>query len=323
MRMFTVLSACLLVLSLSSHGHAQRDFSGVEISSEQLAEGIYILRGAGGNIGLSVGEDGAFIVDDQFAPLTDKIQAAIAEITDQPVRFVINTHWHGDHTGGNENFAESGSVVIAHDNVRKRMASEHVNEFFGRTTPPSPDRALPVITFNDTTTLHLNGESVRVIHMPHGHTDGDSIVWFPDSEVVHMGDNYFNGMYPFIDLSSNGGIDGMIRASAEVLDMIGPNTRVIPGHGPLASRADLKDYHDSLVMSRDAIQALMKDGKSLTDIQSAKPTAELTEKWGADGFIKPDQFVEFVYRSLEAAAQPHAIQNPAGQESDTAAGESS
>jgi cyclase len=275
----------------------QQDFSKVEVKAEKISEGLYMLTGAGGNIGLSVGKNGSFVVDDQYAPLTEKILAAIKAITPDPVRFVVNTHWHGDHTGGNENMGKAGAYVVAHENVRKRMSAEHFNAVFQRTTPPSPEGALPVVTFAEGVTFHWNGEEIRVYHVPPAHTDGDSLVHFVKADVVHMGDLYFNGGYPFIDVSSGGRVDGVIVAADRVLAAVRDTTRIIPGHGPLATKADLQAYRDVVKGVRDRIAKLKAEGKSRDEAIAAKPTAEFDAKWG-QGFIKPDVMTGLVYDSL-------------------------
>jgi cyclase len=273
------------------------DFSQVTIKTESLAPAVHMLAGAGGNIGLSAGEDGAFIVDDQFAPLTDKIVAAIKTLTDKPVRFVINTHWHGDHTGGNENFGKAGAVIVAHDNVRKRMSTDQFNETLKRSSPAAPKGALPVVTFSDSVTLHLNGDEVRVVHVAPAHTDGDSIVHFTKSNVLHMGDLYFNGSYPFIDVSSGGDVNGIVAAADLALAMANDSTKIIPGHGPLGTKATLKQYRDVVATVRDRVAALIKQAKSLADVQAAQPSKEFDATWGT-GFTKGELFVAIVYSSL-------------------------
>jgi glyoxylase-like metal-dependent hydrolase (beta-lactamase superfamily II) len=290
--------AAVLVLAAAPVLAQQQDFSKVEVKAEKVAEGVYMLTGSGGNIGLSVGGSGTFVIDDQFAPLSDKILAAIRAITPDPVRFVVNTHWHGDHTGGNENMGKAGALVIAHENVRRRMSAEHFSATFNRTTPASPEGALPVVTFTDVVTFHWNGDEIRVSHVAPAHTDGDSIVRFVKADVVHMGDLFFNGGYPFIDTSSGGRVDGVIAAADQTLAAIGEKTRIIPGHGPLATRADLQSYRDTLKLLRDRIAKLKAEGKSRDEVVAAKPTADHDAKWGA-GFMKGDVFTGLVYDSLK------------------------
>jgi glyoxylase-like metal-dependent hydrolase (beta-lactamase superfamily II) len=275
----------------------QQDFSKVEVKSQKVAEGVYMLTGAGGNIGLSVGKDGTYVIDDQYAPLTEKILGAIREITPSPVRFVVNTHWHGDHTGGNENLGKAGALLVAHENVRLRMSKEHFMAAMNRKIPPSPEAALPVVTFTEAVTFHWNGDEIRVHHVPPAHTDGDSIIHFVRADVVHMGDVFFNGGYPFIDVSSGGRIDGYIAAADRVLAGTTDKTRIIPGHGPLATKADLQAFRDMLKMQRDRIAKLKAEGKSRDEVIAAKPTADHDAKWGG-GFMKGDTFTGLAYDSL-------------------------
>ena len=256
-----------------------------------------MIKGRGGNIAVSSGEDGVFIIDDQLKPLTDQLLASITKVSDRPIRFVINTHYHGDHVGGNETLGAAGSVIIAHDNIRKRMTSDQFSHFFNETTPAWPKDSLPVVTFNDQVTLHLNGEAVTVTHVPRGHTDGDSIVHFPDSNVLHMGDIFFNGLYPFIDLDGGGSIQGMIAAVELGIGMADAETRIIPGHGPLGDLRSLQEYHDFLTKARDNVQALIDQGMSLEQAVEAKPTAEWDEILGKV-WITPEQLVIFIYNSL-------------------------
>ena len=218
-------------------------------------------------------------------------------ISDAPVRFVINTHYHGDHVGGNEAVGERGGVIVAHDNIRQRMTTEQVSVFLGRTTPPYPAGALPVVTFNDRVTLHINGESVTAYHVPRGHTDGDSIVHFPDSNVIHMGDLYFNGLYPFIDLDGGGNVDGFIAGADLALKLANEDTKIIAGHGPLGTREDLAGYRAFLASARDRVATLVNEGKTLQEAIEAKPTAEWDESLG-NTWITPAQFVTFLYNSV-------------------------
>jgi glyoxylase-like metal-dependent hydrolase (beta-lactamase superfamily II) len=256
-----------------------------------------MLIGAGGNLGLSIGEDATFLVDDQFAPLTPRIEAAIAKLTAKPVRFVINTHWHFDHTGGNENLGKAGAVIVAHDNVRKRMSTEQFIEFLNMTTKPEPRIALPVVTFTRDIAFHLNGEEIRVWHVPNAHTDGDAIVHFRTSDVVHMGDVFFNRIYPFIDTSSGGTIDGVVAAVDQVLAEISDKTKIIPGHGPLATKADLAAYREMLATVAARIKSAIREGRELEEVVAAKPTADFDATFGK-GFLPPHRFVEMVFRNL-------------------------
>lgn len=269
----------------------------VEIKTQLVAPGVYMLVGSGGNLGLSVGEDGAFLVDDQYAPLTEKIRAAVAKVTDKPLRFVLNTHWHGDHTGGNENLGKAGVLIVAHDNVRVRMSAEHVSKFWNGTLPPSPKAALPVVTFTNRVSFHLNGDRIDAFHVPPAHTDGDAVVHVTGANVVHMGDLYFNGLYPFIDVESGGNVDGVIAAADQVLAMIDDETKVIPGHGALSNKGELKAYRDMLATVRDRVAKLIAEGKTEAEVIAAKPSAEWDETWGKV-FLKPEQFIQLVYASL-------------------------
>ena len=295
MHRVSILAALVCVLPATVL--AQRDFSKVEVTSTKLADGVYVLFGAGGNLAVSVGADAAFLVDDQYAPLTPKIKAAIAALTDKPVRFVLNTHWHGDHTGGNENLGGSGALILAHDNVRRRMSAEQFIALFDEKVPASPAAALPVVTYGDDVTFHLNGDEIHCFHVPPAHTDGDSIVVFRKANVVHMGDLFFNGLYPFIDVSSGGSLEGMIGASERMLGQIDDQTQVVPGHGPMAKKADLQAFRDMLAGVRDRVKPLVSAGKTLAEVQAAKPSAAFDDKWGK-GFIKPETFVATAYESL-------------------------
>lgn len=281
---------------------AMAQMEDVTIEAQLVADGVYMLTGQGGNIGLSVGEDATFIIDDQFAPLTDKIVAAIAEVSERDVDYVLNTHWHYDHTGGNENFGKRGALILAHDNVHTRMEAGQTMGS-GRVIDPAPKEALPVITFNDQLSLHVNGQTITGHHVHHAHTDGDTIVYFKEANVIHMGDTYFNGMYPFIDLSSGGNFNGVITAASTALALGNADTQIIPGHGPLAARADLQNYHDMLVVLRDRVSKMLDQGMDLEAIQAAKPTADYDGTVNADGFIKPDVLVGFIVSSLASDGQ--------------------
>ncbi len=294
-KFFLLISAVVFCTTI---GYAQQDdMSYVQIRVTQLTDNIYVLFGAGGNIGLSVGEDGAFLIDDQFAPLSEKITAAVATVTDEPISFLLNTHYHFDHTGGNENFGKAGTMIVAHENVYERMSTEQVISFFDKTIPPAPEAALPVITFTDEMTFHWNDDDINVFHAEIAHTDGDSIVYFPKANVVHMGDLFFNGMYPFIDVDAKGSIVGMIAGVARVLEMIDEDTQVIPGHGPMATKEDLQAYYDMLVTVQDSVQNQISRGKSKESIIAAGLTRDFDAAWG-NGMLQPDQWIELVYESM-------------------------
>jgi glyoxylase-like metal-dependent hydrolase (beta-lactamase superfamily II) len=276
----------------------QQDFSKVQIQTVPVAPGVNMLVGSGGNIGVSSGDDGVLIVDDQYAPLTEKIKAAVTAIDSDPIRFVVNTHWHGDHTGGNENMGGAGSVIVAHENVRRRMSTEQVSAFFKRTTPASPKKALPVVTFADEVTFHWNGDDLHVFHVDPAHTDGDSIIHWTKANVFHMGDLFFNGGFPFIDLESGGNVDGVIAAADKVAGLANDSSKIIPGHGPLATKKDLVAYRDVLKTIRGRIQTQVTAGKSLEEVKASSPTKDWDETLGK-GFINGERLTEFVYNSLK------------------------
>lgn len=282
---------------------AQDDMADVEIGVTDLGNGLYMLTGRGGNMGLSVGEDATFLIDDQFAPLTPKIKAAISGLTEDAVKFVFNTHWHFDHVGGNENFGETGAVIVAHDNVRERMSEDQFLEAFNREVPASPPEALPVVTFNDRVTLHLNGETIRAFHTPHAHTDGDSVIYFDGANVFHMGDTFFHKMYPFIDGSSGGTVDGVIEAANAVLALADEDSVIIPGHGPIATRDDLRAYRDMLATVRDSMKAMIADGMTLEQVQAARPTADFDAVHNEMGMFEPAQWVGLLYGLLAPAGE--------------------
>ena len=273
----------------------QPDFSKVEIKVTKVAGTVYMLQGYGGNIGVSVGEDGILIVDDQFAPLADKIKAALKGISDKPVKFVLNTHWHFDHTGGNPQFGET-APIIAHENVRTRLQSGGNIKAFNMEIPPAPKAALPVVTFADKVTIHINGEDIRAIHFPKGHTDGDIVVFFPRSNVVHMGDDFFSGMFPFVDLDSGGSVQGLIADIAQIIPMLPPDVKVIPGHGPLSTLDDLKKFEDMLRGASAAVAAAIKQGKTLDQMKKENVLTNYAE-WGK-GMLNADRFTEILYNDL-------------------------
>lgn len=302
-----LLAASPLALSACSESNAQEAdrFASVEIKAEPLAEGVAVLFGAGGNIGVSYGPDGTVLIDDQFAPLTPKIQAAIADLGAEPVTYLINTHWHHDHSGGNENFDKAGALIMAHDHVRERMLG--IQKSGRGNDPASPAEALPTITYHDGLKLHLNGDEVQVRHMKHAHTDGDSVIFWKKAKVLHMGDLFFNKMsLPYIDLNSGGNVRGVLAAAEKVLAMVDDDVTIIPGHGPLATKADLVAYRDMLKSVIGAVEKAQGEGKTLEQIQAMKPAAQ----WDVnpDAFIKGDAFVEAVYKSLQQP--PHQEDHP-------------
>lgn len=292
---FPTLGVALSIAALAPA--QQQDFSKVQIQTVDVAPGVHMLVGSGGNIGVSDGSDGVLVIDDQYAPLTDKIRAAVTAISKSPIRFVVNTHWHGDHTGGNENMGTAGAVIVAHENVRRRMSTEQISAFFNRTTPASPQAALPVMTFAQDVSFHVNGDDLHVFHVDPAHTDGDSVIHWTKANVIHMGDLFFSGGYPFIDLDSGGSVDGMISAADKVLALANDSTKIIPGHGPLSNKKDLTAFRDMLKTVRSRIQTLVTSGKSLDEVKAQHPTKDWDETLGK-GFINGDQFTEFVYRSL-------------------------
>ncbi|HZU31000.1 MAG TPA: MBL fold metallo-hydrolase [Candidatus Angelobacter sp.] len=291
-----LLTLCCSVFCGAILAHAQdQDFSKVEMKVQKVAGTVYMLEGSGGNIGASVGDDGIVIVDDEFLPLADKIEAALKGISDKPIKVVLNTHWHGDHTGGNPHFGEKAPIV-AQENVRKRLASGGKGRF--GETKPADKSALPIITFEDKVSVHLNGEDIRAIHFPNGHTDGDSVIFFTQSNVVHMGDDFFNGgMFPFIDIDSGGSVQGMIAGDEKVLAEVPDDVKIIPGHGPLATKEDLRKFIAVLKETSAAVAAGIKQGKTLDQLKKEKVLAKW-DSWG-QGFIKTDMFTEILYDSLK------------------------
>jgi glyoxylase-like metal-dependent hydrolase (beta-lactamase superfamily II) len=288
--------ACLLMTGFAIA--QDQDYSKVEIKVTKVSGNVYMLEGAGGNIGASVGEDGIVVVDDEYAPLAEKIQAALKGITDKPVRFVINTHFHGDHTGGNAYFQKQ-SPVIAHDNVRKRLEGGGTVGNLGSISmerKPAAKEALPIITFDHDVTVHLNGEDIRALHFPSGHTDGDSIIFFPKSNVVHMGDDFVRYGFPFIDLGSGGSVDGMIAAMQEVIPKLPPDVKIIPGHGNVSNLDDVREYVKMLIETRAAVEKGVKQGKTLDQLKQEK-VLDPWKKWNGD-FVSTDVFTETLYNDL-------------------------
>ena len=298
----TLRTTCALTvttLALGATPLAAQDYSRVEIVAIPIEAGIFMLTGEGGNIGVSVGEDGVFMIDDQFAPLSEKITAVLKGLSDQPVSYLLNTHWHFDHTGGNENFGAAGAVIVAHDNVRERMSTDQFIEAFGRAVPAAPDIALPVVTFSDEVSFHFNGDTIDVVHVAAAHTDGDSLVHFENANVLHTGDTFFNGFFPFIDTSSGGSLAGMIAAVERALELVDDDTTIMPGHGPVATRIDLLRYRDMLVEVRDTVAPLVEGGATREEVVARNPLGALGPSWGA-GFLDTMTFTGIVYDSLSA-----------------------
>ena len=283
-----------LVAAFSGLGQAQIEPEPA-VHTELVAPGVLVLYGSGGNIGVSEGADGIFLIDDQYAVMTPKVTEALAKISSQAPRFVLNTHWHGDHTGGNENLAAKGTVVVAHDQVRVRMNSEQFSEFFQSKTPASPSGALPIVTFSDNLSLHVNGDELRGIHAPQAHTDGDVFIHFRKANVIHTGDLMFAGLYPFIDLDSGGSVNGLLAAVDRMLVIADDKTRIIPGHGKVTDRAGLVAYREMLVVTSGRVRDLVKAGKSVDEVLAAKPNADYDAKLGWS-FITAERYLRILYR---------------------------
>ena len=282
-RLAALLAFCAAAaLAVAAGLGAQPDFSTVEISTHHVAGTVHYLQGRGGNIGLSIGDEGVVMIDDQFAPLSDRIAAAVEGISNGDIRFLINTHVHGDHTGGNANFAARGVPILAQDRVRTRLAANQ------------PPEALPVLTYSEDVTIHLNGEEVRVIPMPPGHTDGDSIIHFVDSDVIHTGDMFRTVAFPVIDRGNGGTLPGTIDSLGVLAGMAGPDTKILPGHGVVSSRDDVIEFRDMVIAVADRVEALVEGGAgSYDEVAAADPTAEFNDRWG-----DPNRFLTAVYEEL-------------------------
>ncbi|HEX8174444.1 MAG TPA: MBL fold metallo-hydrolase [Pyrinomonadaceae bacterium] len=300
MKRLALFLAVLLLVCLSttySRSVQQQDFSKVEIKSTLAAGNIHMLEGAGGNIAVSVGRDGALMVDDQFLPLADKIRAELKKLGEGKLKYVLNTHWHGDHTGGNQAFGQEATIV-AQENVRRRLAAGQM--LLGDKIPPARQEALPVITYNASMNFYFNGEEVHVVHYPHGHTDGDSVIFFTGSNVAHLGDDFFAGRFPFVDLESGGSVEGLTKNIAEIIRVLPAGVKIIPGHGPLSTIEDLRLYHRMLVETTNIVRKGMAAGKSLEQIKK-EGLPEEWKTWGT-GFIKTEQWIETIYRSFSTGA---------------------
>ena len=282
---FLLLPACLV---LAAALPAQTNFDTVQVRAVNVAPGLHVLFGAGGNVGVSSGPDGTFIIDDQFAPLTPKIVAAIRTITPSPVKFVLNTHFHGDHTGGNENFGNAGAIIVAHDNVRKRMSSEQFVASLNRRVPSAPRAALPVVTFSEAVTMHINGDSVAVFHVSPAHTDGDVLIHFMKANAVHMGDVFNDTGLPFVDRASGGTVAGFVAAADRVYAMTNDQTRIIPGHGQITDRARLRAWRNAISTVQERVQREARAGKTIEQVLALNLSAEFTREWpgGHERFIR-------------------------------------
>ena len=298
---FVVVGGLLLILGSNDDDYSYdayaQDENNVTIKTIKLTDSLYMLEGSGGNILVSVGQDGVFMLDHQFVPLTIKIKDAISKITDQPIKFVINTHWHPDHTGGNENMGEAGAIIVSHDNVRKRLSTEQFSDFFKRSVPPLSEKGLPIITFSDNMTIYQNDDEINIIHMDNGHTDGDSIVDFTNNNVIHVGDDFSDKTYPFIDISSGGTVDGLISSLKTISSIIDDETKVVSGHTGISNKTRVNEYANMLTDVRNKISQMITEGKSLEDIITLQPTSKY-DKIYYDGKIKPEDFVTHMYQSL-------------------------
>jgi glyoxylase-like metal-dependent hydrolase (beta-lactamase superfamily II) len=287
---------CVLIagfMSFATTGQAADE----KITPSQLTGQIYMIAGQGGNIGLFIGEEGTFLIDDQFAPLTEKIVAAIKSVGGDHPKFLINTHYHGDHTGGNEKLGKQGTLIFSHDNVRERLRTGSFIEAFNKKRAGISRAGLPVVTFSEDISFHLNGDTVRVLHVPHAHTDGDSFIYFESANVIHAGDFFFNGFYPFIDVNHGGSLKGMIIAVDRVLSLADGKTKIIAGHGSLGDKKQLAEYHQMLRTAYDRLSKLKAAGKTAQEAVAAKPLADLEETWG-DGLFKSDRWIELIYSGV-------------------------
>lgn len=295
---FAIIGSLVIFVVSMSFLYAQEQAE-VQVGAERLAEKLYMLWDSGGkgNTVILTGDDGVLMIDTKVEESIDKLLAKIKELSEKPIRFAILTHWHFDHVGGNEKVAKTGATIIAHENVRKHMGIEHDMKILNTKVPPSPEIARPLVTFKKEITFHLNGEDVKVFHLEPGHTDGDSVIYFKNANVIHMGDLYFEGLYPYIGIYSGGSINGMIKVINQILPMIDENTKVVPGHGPVSNKARLQKYVSMLTTIRDNVSRLMKEGNTMDQVIAAKPTQAFDKKWGK-GFLPPDQFAKLVYMDL-------------------------
>jgi glyoxylase-like metal-dependent hydrolase (beta-lactamase superfamily II) len=280
-------------MSLATTGQADDE----KITPSQITEQVYMVVGEGGNIGFFIGADGTFLIDDQFAPLTEKIVAAIKSVGGDHPKFLINTHYHGDHTGGNEKLGQGGTLIFSHDNVRERLSTGSFIEAFNKKRAGVSREGLPVVTFSEDISFHLNGDTIRVLHVPHAHTDGDSFIYFEAANVIHAGDFFFNGFYPFRDVNHGGSLKGMIKAVDRVLSLADDNTKIIAGHGPLGNKEQLVSYRLMLGIAYERLIKLKAAGKTVQEAVVAKPLADLEETWGG-GLFTGDRWIELIYSGV-------------------------
>jgi glyoxylase-like metal-dependent hydrolase (beta-lactamase superfamily II) len=293
---WTLAAATVAFLSAGAYAAQQQDFSKIEVKTTDLGHNTYMLEGAGGNVTVAVGTDGVIMVDAQFAPMHDKLKAAIAKVTDKPVKYLINTHYHGDHTGGNAAFGKEGVTIVANENLKNRLANPTPNAN-GQTPAASPPEALPKQTYTDKTTVSVGGRTAQVVHIA-AHTDTDSVVYFPDANVLSVGDTGGPNRYPNLDVRGGGTIDGMIAGTQIYINMANAETKIVPGHGPLSTKADFQAYHDMLVQIRDRVAKLKSEGKSEDQAVAAKPLADFQTKIKQDDMAS-ERVVRLVYETLK------------------------
>lgn len=292
------VAAILLLLFSLSFSFGQSRFDKVVVKTNKITDQIYMLEGSGGNVGVFIGDDGVIMIDNQFAGMTDKLKAAIKELSDGEIKYLVNTHWHGDHAGGNENWGNAGATIVAHENVRKRLSTDQHSKAFNRTTPASPEVAWPVITFEENMSLNLNGQKVMLIHVHNAHTDGDTFVWFPESNVIHLGDCFFKDRFPYIDLGSGGSVAGALRAIEAALMITDADTKIIPGHGTMAEKSDLLKYYQMLTTMYDRVKREVAAGKSVDEIKAAGLTEDYPD-WGS-GFINDERIIDIIWTDIDS-----------------------